>query len=112
MSTICESQLVGATTVLVGTKGFQSKSLWCNVQTSSEDFDCVHLSALNVDPKPCCEPEVIVAFPSYKLARKRKKGYELNCHFQDNLAAKLPWAKAIIGVDSKITNVCCKVHSI
>jgi hypothetical protein len=34
---------------------------------------------------------------------KRKKMYELNCHFQNSWAIKLPWAKSIMGVDGKVT---------
>jgi hypothetical protein len=76
----------------------------------------VLVSALNVDPKPCPEPDVLVldpvlASPSHELAKKRKKGYELNRHFQDSWAAKLPWTEAVVGVDGRITQVRCKVCS-
>jgi hypothetical protein len=43
--------------------------------------------------------------PSHELARKKKKGYELNLHFQDSWEAKLPWAEAVIGADSRVSQV-------
>jgi hypothetical protein len=72
------------------------------------------ISALNVDPQPYHEPDVVVldpvvASPSHELAKKQKKGYELNRHFQDSWAAKLPWVEVVVGVDGKITQVCCKI---
>jgi hypothetical protein len=87
--------LVGSETVLVGTEGVRSDSISSKGQTSSRDLDCVLISALSVDPQPCPEPDVvvldpIVASPSHELAKKRKKGYELNRHFQDSWATKLP----------------------
>jgi hypothetical protein len=76
----------------------------------------VLISALSVDPQPCPEPDVVlldpvVALPSHELAKKRKKGYELNRHFQDSWAAKFPWAEAVVDVDGRITQVRCKVCS-
>jgi hypothetical protein len=94
----------------------RSDSIDSNGQTSSRDSDYMLISALSVDPQPCPEPDIvvldpIVASPSHELAKKRKKGYELNRHFQDSWAAKLPWAKAIVGVDGRITQVHYKVYS-
>jgi hypothetical protein len=76
----------------------------------------VLISALSVDPQPCPEPDVvvfdpIVASPSHELAKKWKKGYELNRHFKDSWVAKLPWAEAVVGVDGRITQVRYKVCS-
>jgi hypothetical protein len=31
--------------------------------------------------------------------------YELNRHFQNSWATKLPWVKSIVGVDVKITHM-------
>jgi hypothetical protein len=38
-------------------------------------------------------------------SKKRKKMYEMNCCFQNSWVAKLPWAKSIVGVDGKVTQV-------
>jgi hypothetical protein len=38
--------------------------------------------------------------------------YELNCHFQNSWASKLPSAKFVMGVDGKVTHVKCKVCNV
>jgi hypothetical protein len=101
MSVVPESGFVGVEAADVGSDGFGSESFGSIGQATSHESDCVLISALNVDPKPCPEPDVLVldlvlASPSHELARKRKKGYELNRHFQDSWAAKLPWAEAVV----------------
>jgi hypothetical protein len=116
MSVVHESGFVGAEAAVVGGDGLGSESFGSAGQATSHDSDCVLVSALNVDPKPCPEPDVLIldpvlASPSHELARKRKKGYELNRHFQDSWAAKLPWAEAVVGVDGRIMQVRCKVCS-
>jgi hypothetical protein len=55
--------------------------------------------------------DAATASPSHDLLRKRKKSYELNRHFQDSWAAKLPWAEAVVGADGRITQVRCKICS-
>jgi hypothetical protein len=35
-------------------------------------------------------------------SHKRKKMYELNRHFQNSWAIKLPWVESIMGVDGKV----------
>lgn len=72
--------------ILVGSEGLRSESLGSNGYSSSHDFHCVLVSSLNEDSKPCPKSEFVVfdpmlSSPSHKLARKRKKGYELNRHF-------------------------------
>jgi hypothetical protein len=62
------------------------------------------------------EPDLVIldaaiASSSHDLLRKRKKSYELNRHFQDSWAAKLPWAEAVVGADGRITQVRCKICS-
>jgi hypothetical protein len=85
---------------------------------ASSTSDCMLLNAIStpVTPSPLPEPDIQVldpsfASPSHELARKRKKSYELNRHFQDSWAAKLPWAKAVMGTDGRISQVQCKVCS-
>jgi hypothetical protein len=114
MSTACEFELVDSTTMLVGIEALPSDSLGNNGQTSSHNSNCVLIEALNVDPKPCLEPEIVVldpakASPSHELAKKRKESYELNRHFQDSWDPKLPWIEDIVGMDGMITQVCYKV---
>lgn len=48
---------------------------------------------------------------SLEEAKKRKRSYEFNCHFQDNWAQKLPWAKPVIGEDGSMTQVKCTICS-
>jgi hypothetical protein len=65
-------------------------------------------------PTKARKPDLVVlnaatASPSHDLARKRKKNYKLNCHFQDFWAAKLPWAKGVVGADGRITQVYCTI---
>ncbi len=44
--------------------------------------------------------------------KKRKKNYELNCHFQDSWATRLPWEKFVVGVEGKVTQVKCNACSV
>lgn len=46
---------------------------------------------------------------SLEAAKKRKWSYELNRHFQDNWAQKLPWAEAVIGADGSMSQVKCTI---
>jgi hypothetical protein len=55
--------------------------------------------------------DLVFASPSHKLERKKNKSYELNKHFQDSWAAKLPWAKIVMGTDMRISQVRCEVCS-
>ncbi len=41
-------------------------------------------------------------------SKKRKNIYEMNRRFQNSWVAKLPWAKFVVCVDGKITQVKCK----
>jgi hypothetical protein len=79
-------------------------------------YSCILLNAISTPTKPPVVPDLdmqvldpLVASPSHELARKRKEAYELNRHFQDSWAAKLPWAKAVVGADGRILQVHCKV---
>jgi hypothetical protein len=80
---------------------------------ASSASDCVLLNAISTpvtQPEPDLEVlDSVFASPSHELARKRKKSYELNRHFQDSWAAKLPWAEAVMGADRRISQVRCKV---
>jgi hypothetical protein len=58
---------------------------------ASSASDCVLLNAIStpVTQSPLPEPNIqvldpVFASPSHELARKRKKSYELNMHFQDS----------------------------
>ena len=111
-----EFELVGSTTMLVGIEALSSDSSRNNGQTSFYNSDCMLIRALNVDPKSCLKPKVVVldpakAFPSHELAKKIKESYELNRHYHDSWDPKLPWIEAIVGVDGRITQVCSKVCS-
>jgi hypothetical protein len=53
--------------------------------------------------------QVVVDLASSK---KRKKNYELNCHFQDPWVVKLPWAESVVGTEGKVTQVKCKVGKV
>lgn len=53
----------------------------------------------------------VAASLNHDLARNCKKAYELNRHFPDYWAAKLPLIEAVLGVDGRITQVRCKVCS-
>jgi hypothetical protein len=80
---------------------------------ASSASDCVLLNTIST-PVTQSEPDLevldsVFASPSHELARKRKKSYELNRHFQDSWAAKLPWAEAVMGTDGRISQVRCKV---
>jgi hypothetical protein len=104
MSPISEFVLV---TTAIGSEGLWLESLGSNGQTSSQDFDCMLVSALNVDPKPYPGPDLFVldptlVSPSHELAKKRKKGYKLNRHFQESWTAKLLWTEVVVGVDGRI----------
>jgi hypothetical protein len=44
--------------------------------------------------------------------KKKGKNYELNYHFQDSWATRLPSTKSVVGAKRKITQVKCKVCSI
>jgi hypothetical protein len=71
---------------------------------------------LNTLSTPAPEPDVAVldpatASPSHDLVRKRRREYDLNRHFQDHWAAKMPWAEAIIGASGQVTQVHCKICS-
>jgi hypothetical protein len=43
--------------------------------------------------------------------KKRVKEWEINRIFQDVWAAKLPWAKVILGANGKMNSVMCRVCS-
>jgi hypothetical protein len=78
MSHVLESGFVGTEATNVGSDGLGSESFGSTGHASSRDSNCVLVSTLNVDPKPCPEPDVVVldpalASPSHELARKRKK---------------------------------------
>jgi hypothetical protein len=45
-------------------------------------------------------------------SKKRKKIYELNCHFQDSWVVKLLWVESIVGVKGKTIEVKCKVCNV
>jgi hypothetical protein len=67
-------------------------------------------------PAKAREPDLLIldaatASPSHDLAKKRKKNYELNGHFQDSWAAKLPWVEGVVGADGRITQVSCMICS-
>lgn len=82
--------------------------------SSSAASDCVLIDAGCVVKSSSPNVEVLdpnVASSSYEAAKKQKKTYELNRHFQDSWAAKLPWAEAVIGSDGRVTHVRCKVCS-
>jgi hypothetical protein len=89
-----------------------------SVASASQSSECVLMNAISTPVKASVlvEPDLqvldpVLASPSHELARKRKKGYELNRHFQDSWAAKLPWAEAVMGIDGKVSQVRCKVCS-
>lgn len=68
---------------------------------SQFDFECVLLSA------KCTTADVEVldpkgARPIHKELKKRQRSYELNRHFQDTWAAKLPWAESVLEIRSGI----------
>ncbi len=70
-------------------------------------LDCVPIDPSNV-ASTTIEPDVVVidlTQVEIDLAnsKKRKKMNELNRHFQDSWATKLPWAKFVVGVDGKVT---------
>ncbi len=46
------------------------------------------------------------------MSNKKKRMYEVNCHFQDPWATKLFWVEYVVGVDGKITQVKCKMCTI
>lgn len=90
----------------------QSDSTKSCAATALSSFDCVLLNAIFTLGKPVVvsNPGVqvlnpLVASPLHELARKWKKAYKLNWHFQDSWAAKLSWDKAVMGVDGKISQV-------
>jgi hypothetical protein len=79
---------------------------------SGASSDCVVIETLST-PAKTKAPNLIVLDPAianivHKASRKRKT-YELNRHFQDSWAAKCPWAEPVIGVDGRITQVCCRI---
>ncbi len=39
------------------------------------------------------------------LTKKQKKAYELNMHFQDIWAVKLPWVELVLGSNGKVVQV-------
>jgi hypothetical protein len=45
-------------------------------------------------------------------SKKRKIIYELNCHFQDSWAIKLPWVESVVGTKGKVTQVKCKLGNV
>ncbi len=51
----------------------------------------------------------VLAQENIALIKKRKKAYEMNMHFEDTSAVKLPWAESIIGSNDKVVQVQCKV---
>jgi hypothetical protein len=80
--------------------------------SASQSSECVLLNAISTPAKASVlvEPNLqvldpMLGSPSHELARKKKKGYELNLHFQDSWEAKLPWAEAVIGADSRVSQV-------
>ncbi len=46
-----------------------------------------------------------MAIKNIEIAKKRKKAYELNTHFKNNLAMKLSRAKFMLGFNRKVIQV-------
>ena len=70
----------------------------------------------DIDVSPTATPEVVildpkVASPAHELARARRRSYELNRHFQDSWAARLPWAESVVSADGTVRQVRCKICS-
>ena len=53
--------------------------------------------------------EAAVGSPLFQAARKKKQSYEMNRHFQDSWAARLPWAESVLGRDGRVAQVRCKI---
>jgi hypothetical protein len=62
------------------------------------DVDCVVLNLAQVET-------------NLESSKKQKRLYEMNLCFQNTWAAKLPWAKSMVGVDGKVHQVKCKVYN-
>jgi hypothetical protein len=97
----------GSTTALVLSLGAQ--------EALPSDSDCVLIESKST-PMTAHEPDLLIldiatASPSHNLLRRKKKNYELNGHFQDLWAAKLPWIEAVMHADGQITQVRCKICS-
>jgi hypothetical protein len=44
-------------------------------------------------------------------SKKQKTLYEMNLCFQNTWAAKLPWAKSMVGANGKVHQIKCKVYN-
>jgi hypothetical protein len=53
--------------------------------------------------------DLVVAKGDIELSKERKRTYELNRHFQDTWALKLPWSKWVLRVGGKVVLVQCKI---
>ena len=75
--------------------------------TQSSNSDCV---LLDVGSTPAKEPildlkvlDPVLALLYHEKVWKKRRNYEANRHFQDSWAAKLPWAKSMIGANGEVS---------
>ena len=62
-------------------------------------------------PFPKVDVNSLVALQLHLAARKRRRSYEGNQHFQDSWAAKLPWAESVLGANGSVAQVKCQICS-
>ncbi len=63
---------------------------------------------IGIAKSKCMIVDLIVAVENIEIAKNIKKAYELNKHFQDNWAMKLPM-ESMLGFDGKVIQVQCKI---
>jgi hypothetical protein len=86
---------VPSTSSYVGLLAIQPESSSIGVPIIELEFT----HAIEVD---CVVLDLVVAKGDIELSKERKKTYELNRHFQDTWALKLPREKCMLGVGGKV----------
>ena len=82
-----------------------SDTVSLSAPSSISKSDCMLLNTLST---PTLDPDIAMldpatASPSHDIAKKKRRTYNLNWHFQDNWVAKMPWAEAIKGANRQVT---------
>jgi hypothetical protein len=64
---------------------------------------------IDIGESKCTIVDPIVEIENIEIAKKNKKAYELNWHFQHNWAMKLLWVEFLLSSNGKVVQVQCKV---
>jgi len=66
------------------------------------------IPTIGIAESKCMIVDLTVAVENIEIANNIKKAYELNKHFQDNWAMKLPM-ESMLSFDGKVVQVQCKI---